>query len=355
MTDRRSISRAICAVALCICTAPALSSCVVSDAPLPKNSPEATAAVSTVIPTSASASTPSVTDTADRYEIDYHIAPPLLVETVGEDVICSAQTVTDAFLEGISAAYIGTGYDEVYFELLRTALHAMCPPFFAFTSWGYDSYDAAAGILSWETNVSCSELSLILAGFSDTVAEYMSEIRKGDIPEMRAALIYHAFTLDAAYDSDTDAVSDAELVLRTSAYNAITNHTGICTSFSFGLAFLFAQAGIDCVPVKSTGAPLGDHGMTLVNFDGKYSYCDATWDMGGTFQFFCSSSEERSDFFPPETMSMYDGAPIPYTVYDGRFDTLHGRFYDFELELVDHERQLLVFRHAEGVINIDID
>lgn len=67
---------------------------------------------------------------------------------------------------------------------------------------------------------------------------------------------------------------------------------GICYSFAEAMTFLCAQADIDCIDVNCINDSIA-HQWNLIKLDGEYYYCDATWDVGGTFNYFGMTTDER--------------------------------------------------------------
>ena len=67
---------------------------------------------------------------------------------------------------------------------------------------------------------------------------------------------------------------------------------GICYSFAEAMTFLCAQADIDCIEVNCINDSIA-HQWNLIKLDGEYYYCDATWDVGGTFNYFGMTTDER--------------------------------------------------------------
>lgn len=298
------------------------------------------------------------------FALDYHRAAALLVSAVGECAVSDARAVIDAFLCGKTSVVLNPDAPaDKYLLELDWALQSMCPPFIAFTSYRINqSYNEASASLSWEYTVDADTLADKLEAFSAAIDDYMSVLRNGDGDIMRAMLLYHSFTVDAVYDSYIGElpqyIDTPENNLRISGYSALINHSGICLSYAYGLSFLFAQADIDCVPVKSTGAPAGDHAWTLVRFGGIYSYCDATWDMGGSFRYFGSSASERArpeyGGFPLSSVHLiYDVVTDVYAVKETRFVRLHEYYENAEDLIVDRNAHTVTVVYDSYYVIID--
>lgn len=124
----------------------------------------------------------------------------------------------------------------------------------------------------------------------------MSVLREGDNETERALLLYSRLTAYAQYDYEAyenpQNLTEDEYIYRTSAYSVMCDGMGICYSFAEAMTFLCAQADIDCVEVNCINDSIA-HQWNLIKLDGEYYYCDATWDVGGTFNYFGMTTDER--------------------------------------------------------------
>ena len=130
-------------------------------------------------------------------------------------------------------------------------------------------------------------------------------------------------------------------------YNVLVNKSGICTNNAQALLFLYTQAGLDAGTVFHTGGQ-GVHMWNFVLIDGKYYYCDPTFDIEGVFDYFGMTAEDRSGWaggYSADDGTML-GTVIPdkYEITDTRFEILRSKMpvelTDIE---VDHEEQKITF------------
>ncbi len=282
-----------------------------TDAPTPAQTVRPTAAAG---PTE----TPMPTRAPLVYSPDYHKTTPLMTKLVGEQVIKAARMVIDAFLKGETSVKFGFDSYEPAFALNTVfAVNSMCPPFTAFALCDdYRDFDASTGVLKWKIiNVEPSKLDEKLQKFESTAIDFMSVLREGDNETERALLLYSRLTAHAQYDYEAyenpQNLTEDEYNYRTSAYSAMCDEMGICYSFAEAMTFLCAQADIDCIEVSCINDSVA-HQWNLIKLDGEYYYCDATWDVGGTFNYFGMTTDERikdSDGIKAEDMRALSVSP----------------------------------------------
>lgn len=264
------------------------------------------------------------------YTLDYHRAAPLLKQTVGEAVIADAERVIDAFLAHktqVSLQVSGNTYNHL--EKLAFALDRMCPPFYALTTVDYHK-NFNNGILKWTYSNSKADTDAVLDAFAGRVNSFMEQLDKKDCNTAKAMLLYSCLTQNAVYDYDMynkENLTAEECRVPLSPYTAIMDGSGICTSYASALAFIYTQAGINCVTVNGN-APDSYHQWVLFQLDSEYYYADPTYDLGGGFKFFGLSQQDRCSSwagnFQSNTFSLFLN-PIPdeYIPSGTRFSALH--------------------------------
>lgn len=270
-----------------------------------KNEPSETPApAKTSVPTETPAptdvpETPAPTPAPLAYTLDYHRATPLLERAVGEQAVEGARMVIDAFVAGETSVKFGfDSYDPAFALNTMFAVRSMCPPFTAFAECNdYRDFDAETGTLKWKIiNVEPEKLGEKLQIFESTAKDFMSALCEDDNDIERALLLYSRLTAHAEYDyevfDDAQNISEDEYNYRTSAYAVMCDGMGICYSFSEAMTFICAQAGVDCISVNCINESIA-HEWNIIKLGGKYYYCDATWDVGGTFNYFGMTTEER--------------------------------------------------------------
>ena len=149
-------------------------------------------------------------------------------------------------------------------------------------------------------------------------------------------LLYHAYTGPASYNYTIisgafQAYTEAEQHRIHSAYAGIMDHTGVCHDLAGGMTFLFIQAGFNAGRV-SVFREKSEHSWTLIELDGRFTFCDATWDVGGYFSFFGNSvrerGTERGGRYRAEEMNLYDlNAPEHFDIVDPGFEQLQNYSY----------------------------
>ena len=107
-----------------------------------------------------------------------------------------------------------------------------------------------------------------------------------------------------------------------SAYAGILDHTGVCHDLAGGMTFLFIQGGFNAGRVSVFNKD--EHSWTLIELDGRHTFCDATWDVGGSFTFFGNSAEERTvkagGSYPLKDMNIFDfNAPSHFDIVNPGF------------------------------------
>ena len=107
-----------------------------------------------------------------------------------------------------------------------------------------------------------------------------------------------------------------------SAYAGIVDHKGVCHDLAGGMTFLFIQGGFNAGRVSVFNKD--EHSWTLIELDGRHTFCDATWDVGGSFTFFGNSAEERTvkagGSYPLKDMNIFDfNAPSHFDIVNPGF------------------------------------
>ena len=287
------------------------------------------------------------------YVLDYEKYPEMLKEYLGEKLISDAQLVIRAFLNGeTSAAVSPVGDAYGYANSIGCAISLMCPPFEALTD--YNALRAFSnGRLNWNFLGAWDETCAALSNFEARVSEIMECIDDRDGETAKAMLLYYELTKDSCYDyvffESTDNTPEQERLVP-SAYNAIVNRSGICTSFAQALTFLYSQAGIDSIPM-SGNAPESFHMWSMVKLGEDLFFMDPTWDLGGGFKYFGITADERcgwaggfdasSFYFCGQTLDLSS------TVISERFSELHQSLGIGNAEFkLFHSTQLAVFCHG---------
>lgn len=269
------------------------------------------------------------------YEVDLTKISPMIQELAKEDVIAAAKTVIEAFLQYEDSATIKvSGNSQRFMNDMAYVIHCTCPMFGAFTDFNeMTSYDASTGRISWEFFIDESEFYNKLRGFYDVTEIYLSNVSTTDSEAMRAMLLYYAVIDDLNYDYDLigdsyEKLSKEEANLKTSPYYVLVEKSGICTNIAQAYMFLCTQADIACGTVLHSGGS-GMHMWNTVQVDGKYYYCDPTWDANTSMKYFGITAADRAswagEYSASEGTMLSVTIPEKYEVTDSRFEVLRGK------------------------------
>ena len=173
---------------------------------------------------------------------------------------------------------------------------------------------------------------------------------------MRAMLLYYAVIDDLNYDygligDNFDKLSKEEANLKSSPYYVLVEKSGICTNIAQAYMFLCTQADIACGTVLHTGGS-GMHMWNIVQIDGKYYYCDPTWDANTSFKYFGITAADRAswagEYSKKEGTMLSVTIPEKYEVSDTRFEVLRGKLpVEISDVKVDKSLQTITFMGYE--------
>ena len=289
-----------------------------------------------------------------KFNVDLRKVNLLVEELADPSLVQAARNVVDAFLLYEESALIEVkGNTQRFITDMMYIVDCTCPMFKAFADFNeMTAYDASTGKVSWKFRVEKDVFDVKAQEFTKITEDYLSVVSLEDSETMRAILLYHGLVKDLKYDYDLigDAynnLSKEEAALRESPYNVLVNHSGICTNNAQALMFLYTQAGIDAGTVLHTGGQ-GMHMWNVVLIDGKYYYCDPTFDVERVFDYFGTTAADKAAWaggYSAEEGTML-GTVIPekYDITDTRFETLRSKM---PVELtgveVDHEKQTITF------------
>lgn len=288
------------------------------------------------------------------FEIDLTKISPMIQENVSEDVIVAAKTVIEAFLQYENSAAIEvSGNSQRFLNDMAYVIHCTCPMFGAFTDFNeMSSYDAASGKVSWDFFLEKAEFDSKLQVFYDATEQYLSNVEQTDSESMRAMLLYYAIIDDLKYDYDLlgdsfENLSKKEANLKSSPYYVLVEKSGICTNIAQAYVFLCTQADIVCGTVLHTGGS-AMHMWNIVQIDGKYYYCDPTWDANTSLKYFGITAADRAswagEYSAEEGTMLSVTIPEKYEVADSRFEILRGKLpVEISEVKVDKELQTITF------------
>lgn len=269
------------------------------------------------------------------YSIDYSRISPMITDNFPEEHIDTAAAIISAFLNYETSVPIPAGCDRhSLMNAVGYILNCSCPPFSALTDFHeVRSYNNSAQTIQWNYTVSREEHQRILADFETTVSAFLSCIETDDSETTKALLLYMALIQDGVYDysliGDSYAeLSEQEYNLRASSYYTLMEKSGVCHGFSQALVFLYTQAGLESAMVSHSGGA-GAHTWPIMKLDGKYYYCDPTWDLDSKPHHFGITIADRAgwagSYEPEGTRILNLIVPEKYDVSDCRFEELRGR------------------------------
>lgn len=277
------------------------------------------------------------TDTQNNssFRVDYTKISPLISENSGEEVVEAAKKVITAFLNfenSVSVEVVGN--QALFMNDLGYIINCSCPFFSAFTDFNeVSAYNKSNGTVSWNFLISEDEFKTITADFTEKTEQLLSVVDKNDSEAMRAVLLYYEVIKGASYDDALNgdgylSMSDKEYRLRSSAYYVLNNKSGICTNISQALMFIYTQAELSCGTVLHMGGA-GAHMWNVVKIDGKYYYCDATWDIGSSLNTFGITADDRLGWaggYSKEDGKMFKTVIAEkYSIEDTRFEILRSK------------------------------
>ncbi len=289
-----------------------------------------------------------------KFNVDLRKVNLAVEELADPTVVQAARNVVDAFLlYEDSVAIEVKGNAQRFVTDMMCIVHCTCPMFGAFADFNETTaYDAGSGRVAWKFRVTEKEFQTKVQEFTKITEDYLSVVSLEDSEAMRAILLYHELTKDLEYDYDLigeayHKLSKEEAALRESPYNVLVNNSGVCTNNAQALMFLYTQVGLDAGTVFHTGGQ-GVHMWNFVLIDGKYYYCDPTFDIEGVFDYFGITAADRAGWaggYSAEEGTML-GVVIPekYEISDTRFEILRSKM---PVELTDievnHEKQTITF------------
>ena len=292
-------------------------------------------------------------DDAEFY-IDLTKISPLIQENVSEDVVVAAKTVIDGFLRYDNSVEIKvSGNSQRFLNDMAYVIDCTCPIFCAFTDFNeMSSYDEVSGKVSWNFLVEEAEFDSKLEAFYDVTKTYLSCIKSTDSDAMRAMLLYYAVIDDLNYDYDLlgenyEKLSKEEANLKSSPYYVLAEKSGICTNIAQAYMFLCTQADIACGTVLHMGGS-GMHMWNIVRIDGKFYYCDPTWDANTSLKYFGITAADRASWagaYSADGGTMFSvKIPEKYKISDSRFEVLRDKLpVEISEVKVDRELQTITF------------
>lgn len=283
------------------------------------------------------------------FHIDLTKISPMIQENVSEDVIAAAKAVIEGFLRYENRIEIKvSGNRQRFLNDMAYVIHCTCPMFGAFTDFNeMSSYDSASGTVSWNFYVEKAEFDRKLQDFYDVTNTYLSNIKVTDNEAMRAMLLYYAVIDDLNYDYDLigenyEKLSKEEANLKSSPYYVLVEKSGICTNMAQAYMFLCTQADIACGTVLHTGGS-GMHMWNIVRIDGKFYYCDPTWDANTSLKYFGITAADRASWageYSADGGTMLSvNVPEKYEISDSRFEALRGKL-PIEISEVKADKEL---------------
>lgn len=281
----------------------------------------------TLAPTQAPTEPPRV-----LFQPDLTKVSPMILENAEADVVTAAKRVIEAFLRyETSAAITVSGNTQRFLNDMAYVIHCTCPLFSAFADLNeLTGYDPDTGTVSWAFYAEKDVFESKVSAFYATVEDYLAAVEQTDSEAMRAMLLYYGVIENLNYDygltgDQYAALSREEAALRESAYYVLAEKSGICTNIAQAYLFLCTQAEIPCGTVLHMGGE-GMHMWNVVALDGKYYYCDPTWDANSSLKHFGLTAADRAGWaggYSDQEGTML-GITIPekYDIADLRFQTL---------------------------------
>ena len=215
---------------------------------------------------------------------------------------------TDCYGEGFAEFYKGfvaafMNYetscpcpDEEYAKAVNTVAGYECP-FFSpddiNCNWATD-YDYDACVLSWSYNISDKELKERIETITAEIQGLLDLVSASDAEDDKIQTLYHAFCPLMSYDNDA-AVSRQAI----DAFNAFTEHRGICVTFATAFCELVSQAGLTATQASGNTASGGSPAWNYIRVTGNWYFFDPTFELssfeGGAFTYYGMTMAEREE------------------------------------------------------------
>lgn len=189
-----------------------------------------------------------------------------------------------------------------------------------------------------------------LGSFGELIENIIrSTLVYGDGEAEKAILLYHYVSHTVSYFK-TDFAD-----WQTNAYYALTEHKGICYSFTDAYNYLLRQVGVDALLVKGVRAlDRAPHGWSLVKVENAYYHCDTTWESStlsgvGFFNFGMNDTRRKSAIALSEA-TVGEGnlkSALTLKATGKQFDKMSGdKFHDTSWSL-DREKQAIIYKGKE--------
>ena len=299
----------------------------------------------------------------ELFEVDLTKVSPMILENAEDNVVEAAKRVIEAFLRyETSVSVTVSGNVQRFLNDLGYVIHCTCPLFDAFAELDEISgYDPDTGMVSWEFYVEEAVFREKVADFYRAVEGYLEAVEKTDSQALRAMVLYYAVIDDLQYDYDLvgenyEKLSPEAAALRESPYYVLTEKSGICTNMAQAYLVLCTQADIPCGTVLHRGGAM--HMWNVVKIDGKYYYCDPTWDANGSLTHFGMTAADRADwaggYSSKEGTMLGITVPETYDISDNRFAEIRGKLpAEISAIRVDRARQRITFEGYEYECSFD--
>ena len=343
---------------------------VYESSPAETDSPAGESSSAETVPDATESVPPETDEAPASFSVDYFRTPELLRAIASDAVFADAYNVISACIAYKTSARVSCAKEDAG-RVIYLA-DTLCPLLKAFTDISEESF--ADGEMRWSFYVDKVEFAILRAEFEAQVAEYFEPVFAAgpDLSETeRALLLYHTFTEQASYNYEIisgafKTRSEAEKHRIHSAYAGIVDHTGVCHDLAGAMTFLFIQGGFDACRVTVIKEK-EEHSWTLIRLDGNYTFCDATWDSGGSFSFFGNSAYERAikagGSYQPEDINIYDfNAPSHFEIVNPGFTDVqtfsrrmgNGTCLFFSIDTGVHPHRLIFRGPTNALLEIDV-
>jgi len=245
-----------------------------------------------------------------NFQLNHYALPQVYLDVIPQDVIKDYYRIVDAFLNFETSAPLENTHPQGHL-LIQTLLMEYCPLFFTnnITEDGQVlmGRNRATGCFEWtyiDPNKENHEQRI--EEFRLTVAEHMYRIKDMISLESKIIFLYRFYAIELTYDWEMFENENGLLrnPLTDGAYNAIINHTGVCTSFAQGYDYLLLQLGVDAVMINGNGESeeYGPHAWSMFQYDGNWYFADPTQDAhdGGLWYFGMTVDQREMYHYPRE-------------------------------------------------------
>lgn len=314
----------------------------------PKTSQDASKTVS-----GQAAGTAAEVKQEDWFKFQEYVLPKALTDNYSKKLVDTYKNVIDAYVNYKTSVKCDPKFVDVIFYNIQLVF----PPFDSDTKYHvFENYNKKKKTMKWKYTDTKEEHDQKLAAFQSNVEKWINECTQKDDPDIvKAIAVYQNFSSQVNYDFKAiNKSGNVENGKDISAFRALNDKKGICTSFASGYAYLLLQLGIDSGTMggfaKKDGKIEG-HEWTVFNYDGQTYAADPTMERhhskGKGLLYFGTNNKERAkQGFKKSTLTIdLMGVPKNYYKVTG---TKFNEFRGMKKVTIDRENKCYHCKDKKG-------